>query len=90
MGRYGGEEFLLVIPDLPDSIGLVEEKIYERVREKIANHKMITRSGEISITISIGVASRRGDETADAMIARADAALFRAKDNGRNQLAFAD
>ncbi len=90
LGRYGGEEFLLVIPDLPDSIGLVEEKIYERVREKIANHKMITRSGEISITISIGVASRRGDETADAMIARADAALFRAKDNGRNQLAFAD
>ncbi len=90
LGRYGGEEFLLVIPDLPDSIGLVEEKIYERVREKIANHKMITRSGEISITISIGVASRRGDETADAMIARADAALFRAKNNNRNQLAFAD
>ncbi|MBC8438116.1 MAG: GGDEF domain-containing protein, partial [Deltaproteobacteria bacterium] len=90
VGRYGGEEFLLVIPDLPDSTGLVEEKIYERVRAKIANHKMVTRSGEVSITISIGIASRSGNETADAMIAKADAALYRAKENGRNQLAFAD
>ncbi|WP_457553406.1 sensor domain-containing diguanylate cyclase [Desulfobacula sp.] len=90
VGRYGGEEFLLVIPDLPESNGLAEERIYERVRAKIAKHKMITRSGEICITISIGVANRRGDETADALIAKADAALYRAKDNGRNQLAFAD
>ena len=83
-------QFLLVIPDLPDSAGLVKEKIYERVRAKIADHKMVTRSGEVSITVSIGVASRRGDETADAMIAKADAALYRAKEHGRNQLAFAD
>ena len=90
VGRYGGEEFLLVIPDLPDSIGMVEEKIYERVRAITADQKMVTRAGKISITISIGITSRRGDETADAMIARADAALYRAKENGRNQLAFAD
>jgi diguanylate cyclase (GGDEF)-like protein len=87
VGRYGGEEFLLVIPD---SIGSGEEGIYERVRATIAEHKMVTRSGEVSITISIGIASSRGDETADVMIATADAALYRAKENGRNQLAFAD
>ena len=87
VGRYGGEEFLLV---MPDSIGSVEGGICERVREKIADYKMITRSGEVSITISIGITSSRGDETADAMIAAADAALYRAKENGRNQLAFAD
>ena len=52
--------------------------------------KMVTRSGEASITISIGVTSIRGSETADAMLAVADAALYSAKDNGRNQLAFAD
>jgi len=90
VGRYGGEEFLLVIPDLPASVGLIEEKIYERVRAKIADHKMITRAGDVRITISIGIASRRGDDTAETMIAKADAALYRAKENGRNQLAFAN
>jgi diguanylate cyclase (GGDEF)-like protein/PAS domain S-box-containing protein len=90
VGRYGGEEFLIVIPDLPGSTGLVEERIYERVRARIADHKMVTRSGEVGITISIGITSRSGDETADAMIAKADAALYKAKENGRNQLAFAD
>ncbi|MBC8440691.1 MAG: PAS domain S-box protein [Deltaproteobacteria bacterium] len=90
VGRYGGEEFLLVIPELPASSGLVEERIYERVRARIADHKMVTRSGEVGITISIGITSRSGDETADAMIAKADAALYRAKENGRNQLAFSD
>ncbi len=88
VGRYGGEEFLLVIPD---STGLADEKIYERVRAKVAEHKIITRSVEVSITISIGIASNsRGDETADELLAKADAALYRAKENGRNQLAFAD
>jgi len=90
VGRYGGEEFLIVIPDLPGSTGLVEERIYERVRTRIADHKMVTRSRKVGITISIGITSRSGDETADAMIAKADAALYRAKENGRNQLAFAD
>jgi len=85
VGRYGGEEFLLVVPE---SIGSIEEGIYERVRAKIADHKMTTRSGEVSITISIGVTNIKRDETADEMLAVADAALYRAKDNGRNQLAF--
>jgi diguanylate cyclase (GGDEF)-like protein len=87
VGRYGGEEFLLVIPDYS---GLSKEKIYERVRAKIANHKIATRSGDVSITISIGITSSTGDETADEMLAAADAALYMAKKNGRNQLAFSD
>ena len=87
LGRYGGEEFLLV---LPDSNVPAEKGVYERVRAKIADHKMVTRSGEVSITISIGITTSAGDETADAIIAKADAALYRAKENGRNQLAFAD
>jgi diguanylate cyclase (GGDEF)-like protein/PAS domain S-box-containing protein len=87
VGRYGGEEFLLVIPN---SSGLPKEKVYERMRAKIANHKMATRSGDIGITISIGITSSTGYETADEMLAAADAALYTAKENGRNQLAFAD
>ncbi|MBT7259519.1 MAG: diguanylate cyclase, partial [Desulfobacula sp.] len=88
VGRYGGEEFLLVIPD---STGLTDENIYERVRAKVAEHKIAARSAVVSITISIGIArNSRGNETADELLAKADAALYRAKENGRNQLAFAD
>ena len=87
LGRYGGEEFLLVMPDSSMS---TEEGLYERLRAKIADHKMTTRSGEVGITVSIGITSSTGDDTADAMIAKADTALYRAKGNGRNQLVFAD
>ncbi len=87
LGRYGGEEFLLV---MPDSTMSAEEGLYERLRAKIADHTMMTRSGEVSITVSIGITISTGDDTADAMIAKADAALYRAKGNGRNQLVFAD
>lgn len=83
----GGEEFLLVIPD---STVPAEEGGYERLRTKIADHRMVTRSGEVSITVSIGITSNTGDETADEMIGKADYALYMAKKNGRNQLAFAD
>ena len=86
LGRYGGEEFLLVMPDSTIS---AEEVLYERLRAKIADNKMMTRSGEVRITVSIGITSSIGDDTADAMIAKADAALYRAKENGRNKLAFA-
>jgi len=87
LGRYGGEEFLIIVPD---SFGPVEEEIYERVRTEIADHKIITKSGEVGITISIGVTNTSIDETADAMLTSADAALYRAKNNGRNQVVFTD
>jgi diguanylate cyclase (GGDEF)-like protein/PAS domain S-box-containing protein len=85
VGRYGGEEFLLV---MFDSAGLPDKSFYERIREKIAHHKMVTISGEVSITVSIGITIGTGDETIDEMIAKADIALYKAKENGRNQLAF--
>ena len=87
VGRYGGEEFLLV---MFDAAGSPDESFYERVREKIAHHKMVTRAGDVSITVSIGITSGTGDETIDEMIAKADTALYKAKENGRNQLAFFD
>jgi two-component system cell cycle response regulator len=85
LGRYGGEELLLV---MPDSTMSAEEGLYERLRAKIADNKMMTRSGGVSITVSIGITSSTGDETVEAMIAKADAALYRAKENGRNQVVF--
>ena len=87
LGRYGGEEFLLVMPDSSVS---TEQGVYERLRTKIADHQLGTRSGGVNITVSIGITSSNGDETADEMIAKADAALYRAKGNGHNQLVYAD
>jgi len=87
LGRYGGEEFLIVITE---STKTAREGLFERVRAEIAEHKIITRSDEVDITVSIGVSGSKGDETADEMLAAADEALYKAKDNGRNQVVFAD
>lgn len=89
VGRYGGEEFLLIVPE---SVESVKEVIYERIRSKIANEKILTRSGKLEITISIGIADAdfSKNDTADSILAAADLALYKAKNSGRNQLAFAD
>jgi len=85
IGRYGGEEFLLVIPECS---GSAIEGIYERVRASIADHKVITRSGKVGITVSIGVAELKGKQTTEDILAAADIALYKAKGNGRNQVFF--
>ena len=87
IGRYGGEEFLLVVPE---PFGTVMEGICERVRASIADHKMITRSGDVGITVSIGAARLKGEQTAEDILAAADTALYKAKDNGRNQVVFSE
>ncbi len=87
IGRYGGEEFLLVVPESSSS---AIEGIYERVRASIADHKIITRSGKIGITVSIGVARLKEEQTTEDIIAAADIALYKAKDNGRNQVVFTE
>jgi len=78
VGRAGGEEFWLVLPDTPaeDAMALAE-----RLRRQMAE------SG-LGVTCSIGVAlSEQGDTDAGQVIARADAALYRAKEAGRNRVA---
>lgn len=79
-GRYGGEEFLVVMPetDLPEAIG-----ISERVRLAM---EALTWKHPITVTISAGVARWQDGETASELIARADALLYEAKQGGRNQV----
>ncbi len=85
LGRFGGEEFLLIAPESQD---VVVEELFERARREVAENPMATRAGDIAITVSIGVAVSKGDLTADAVIARADAALYRAKAEGRNRVVY--
>ncbi|HEX4460829.1 MAG TPA: sensor domain-containing diguanylate cyclase [Polyangia bacterium] len=82
--RWGGEEFLLLLPriDLMAAAGVAA-----RARRAIAAETFTARG--LRITMSIGVAERRGPESVEAVIRRADAALYRAKSSGRNQVRIA-
>ncbi|MEI8354966.1 MAG: diguanylate cyclase [Deltaproteobacteria bacterium] len=85
IGRYGGEEFLIVAPGASGS----EEVIYERLLTRVAGQGIATRSGTVSITVSIGVVELRGATTLDELLTDADSALYRAKNEGRNRVAYA-
>lgn len=78
--RYGGEEFIIV----PLEVSLTEaSKIADKLRVIIEQHNFVNG---IPLTVSIGVAEYRLGESAEAWIARADAALYLAKDTGRNRV----
>ncbi len=83
VGRYGGEEFIVVVPacDGSDSLGLAE-----RIRGAVGSTPISTPDGVVAVTLSVGVAVARGTEipAADALIRAADMALYRAKQEGRN------
>ncbi len=85
-GRYGGEEFLLVLPDTSTD-GAAQ--ILDRLREIIADLDWSAFSPGMRVTISAGVATLRPDETPDTFLARADSALYSAKAKGRNRIACA-
>jgi two-component system cell cycle response regulator len=84
--RYGGEEFVVVMPDTDVASAYA---IAERLRQSIeANPIRISRApGALNVTISIGIAKMEGPtDTADALLHRADQALYRAKRSGRNRV----
>jgi diguanylate cyclase (GGDEF)-like protein len=83
-GRYGGEEFLLVLPDTPDDEAA---RTLDRLRAIIADLDWSAFSPGMRVTISAGVAALKPDETPDTFLARADSALYAAKAGGRNRVA---
>lgn len=82
-GRYGGEEFLLVLPDAPADAAV---RLAERLRQIIAGLDWSAFSAGLQVTFSAGVAAPRGDETTDSLLARADRALYDSKAQGRNRV----
>jgi diguanylate cyclase len=83
-GRYGGEEFLLVLPNMS-----AEQAAYalDRLRAIIADLDWSAFSPGMKVTISAGVATLNPNETSDTLLARADSALYAAKAQGRNRIA---
>jgi len=83
--RLGGEEFVIVMPDTPLSISA---KVAERVRLAVQStpFKIDASGGKLSVTVSIGLAERTMDANPDALLRRADKALYDSKSSGRNRV----
>ena len=85
LGRMGGEEFAIVLPATPL---LAAEAVAERLRARVAETLVPFGDRRIAMTISVGVAIQlEPDQAIEQVIIRADDALYRAKGNGRNQVA---
>lgn len=85
--RYGGEEFLVVLPGASRQRAL---EVGERMRLRIEGHPVLAQGRAIRVCISVGIAEHRatsaGCESADSLIRRADVALYAAKGRGRNRV----
>ncbi|HVG38602.1 MAG TPA: diguanylate cyclase [Pyrinomonadaceae bacterium] len=81
--RYGGEEFLALLPET-NLTGAAT--LAEKVRAAVAAGTFGEEGNNFSVTISVGVAELQGEESGNDMIARADTALYRAKQMGRNRV----
>jgi diguanylate cyclase len=82
-GRYGGEEFLVILPDTTKDEAV---RILDRLRSIVSEVDWATLSGMMNVTMSGGISEVRQQDSADDILARADAALYRAKDAGRNRV----
>ena len=82
VGRYGGEEFVLCLPDtgLPHALDIAE-----RIRSELAHAEVMHEGRSIGVTVSIGVAALQPNESIEQWLSRADKALYEAKHAGRNR-----
>jgi len=87
LGRVGGEEFVAVLPgsSLADAA-----QVAERMRSAVQAMPTPVASGALPVTVSLGVAGAEGLASAEALVALGDAALYRAKQDGRNRVAVSD
>jgi len=84
LGRVGGEEFVLLLPDTPPDNA---KHVAERMRQRLAQTPIQIENLDLNITASFGVASITPDDgSLEEILARSDAAMYDAKHNGRNQV----
>ncbi|ASV55359.1 Two-component response regulator [Lelliottia jeotgali] len=86
VSRYGGEEFLLILFNCPSEAA---EQVAQRIQENLRRAGIAHKASKASehVTASMGIAGMTAGLTADELVAQADAALYRAKEGGRNRWA---
>jgi diguanylate cyclase len=82
LARYGGEEFVMLLVDTAPEAAMA---VLDKLRRTIAEQLVRVDGGAVKVTASAGLAEFRGQEDPDAVFARADRALYRAKQTGRNR-----
>lgn len=88
IGRYGGEEFLIVLPNSKSNAAVEQAS---RLCNHVRGLQVSSNDHILSVTISIGIAQYKiGEETWEQLLHRADMALYQAKNNGRDQWAVAE
>ena len=85
VGRWGGEEFIGVIRNTDKN---VLKNVAQRLLYMIRASTIQTESSTISMTASLGVTMAEPDDTAESLIKRADALMYKSKQNGRNQITY--
>ena len=86
VARYGGEDFAMLLPGVPLVQGV---QLAERVRERTGAMKIRNRATQeviMTVTVSAGVTEMRDDDDPHSLVARADSALYRSKQSGRNRV----
>ena len=83
LARWGGEEFLLLMPDTPLDVALL---VAERLRISIDSHRLDGKAADVRITASFGLTQMQALDTLSIAIARADQAMYRSKTQGRNRV----
>lgn len=81
--RWGGEEFLLLLPSTDDQQAV---QVAEKIRRAIAERPVSCGDQRVSVTVSFGVAQLRDDDEVIHLVRRADDAMYRAKSQGRNRV----
>jgi two-component system cell cycle response regulator len=83
VGRYGGEEFLIIFEDATLDVA---RDLAERIRIRVLADPFIEDSEKLFVTVSLGVAEARPEESAESLIRRADRAMYESKAAGRNRV----
>ena len=83
LSRLGGDEFVVIAAHTGDADAGI---LFERLRAAVADHPIPTTAGDVPVTVTFGVSTWHEGETDEGLLAAADAALYRAKAAGRNQV----